>query len=88
MVWVSPAPRSSVPPGPFIVKPVPPMFPFKMAVPAVLVINTKPVVVPFPVVVKLPIFCNSVVPAIVILELPALKVPVAPMIKSPCKVRP
>ena len=51
-----PASRFNVPPTPFSVKLAPPMFPVKVAAPAVLVIRTIPVEVPFPVVVKLPIF--------------------------------
>ena len=44
-VCVNPPPRSSVAPGQFSMNPAPPIFPDKVAVPAVFVTETVPVVV-------------------------------------------
>ena len=81
-VWVNPAPRFNTPaevPVP-IVRPTPVTLLVKVAIPEALVITT------FPPVVKPAIFCVSVVPLIVIMEVPALNVPL--LIKSPCSVSP
>ena len=76
-VWVSPAPRLSVP-VPVIMSAAPPTFPVKVATPGVLfAIKTFPVVMN-PVILLVPD------PAIVILELPGVNVPELP--KAPPKV--
>ena len=77
-VCVNEVPRFKVPPVPLIVKPAPFTFPVNVAVPAVLVIDTVPVVV------KSSIFCGVIVPAIVIPPAPLVSVPA--FIKSPLNV--
>lgn len=73
-----PAPRSSVPPLPFMVRPLQLILPPSVAVLPVLVIDTRPVVVN-------PAMLCVAVPAIVIGELPAVNVP--PLLtKSPPNV--
>ena len=74
-VWVIPIPKFNVPPEPLIVNALPLIFPNIVAVPAVLVNVT------FPVVVKLPIDCIEVVPPIVIPPEPLVIVPL--LIKFP-----
>ena len=76
---LGPAPRSSVPPDPFIVRPPPVTLPVKRAVPAVLIIETRPVVR------NGPMFCAAP-PAMITVELPPENVPL--LIKSPKNVRP
>ena len=77
-VWVK-APRFSVPPEPFIVKAPPFTFPVKVAVPAVFVIETNPVVV------KPAIDCVPL-PAMVIGDALAVNVPL--LVKLPPRVTP
>jgi len=67
-LWVKALPKFNVPPKPFIVKAPALMFPVKVAVFAVLVIDILPVVT------KPAILC-AVVPVIVIFALPPFKVP-------------
>ena len=76
-IWLRPAPRSSVPPEPFMVRFVPLTALPKMAVPPVLFIKTLPVVVK-------PAMVCALFPEMVILELPAVKVPV--LAKFPPKI--
>ena len=77
-VCVKPEPRLRVPPIPLIVNPPPLTLPVNVAVPVVFVIDTKPVVLnPL-------MFCATMVFAITIGELPAVKVP--PFTKLPPKV--
>ena len=71
-------PRVSVPPTPLIVSAPPFTGPANVAIPAVFVIETVPVVV------KPAMLCVSAGPARMILELPAVKVPA--LLKSPYKV--
>ena len=78
-VWVNPAPRSRVLPGPFKVKPAPPIFPVNNAVPPDFVIETGPVVV------KPAILCATL-PLIVIGEAFAVNNPL--LIKFPPNVNP
>ncbi len=68
-VCVSPAPRFKVPPFPFIVNAPPFTLPINVAVPAVFVIETVPVVV------KPSMLCANVVPLITIGDAPAVNVP-------------
>ena len=83
-VCVSPDPKTSVPPFPLIIRLAPLTFPVNVALPEVLVIDIRPVVV-------MPsMLCAPSVPANVILELPACN-PVngleAWQMKLPSKVR-
>src|SRR4030042_2262209 len=79
-VCVNPVPRLSVPPKALIVSPLPLTLPWNVAGPAGFVSETVPVVV------NPSMLCVDVVPAMVIAELPADKVP--SLIKSPWKVKP
>ena len=74
-VCVNPAPRFSVPPEPLIVNAPPLTLPVNVAVPAVFVIDTVPVVV------KPSMFCADAVPVNVMAALPAVNVPL--FMKSP-----
>jgi len=76
-VCVNELPRLSVPPEPLIVKPAPLTAPCSVAVPPVLVIVVRPVVV-YPA-----MFCVAVLP-IVMAELPAVNAPL--FVKSPLNV--
>ena len=76
-VWVNPLPSLSVPPLPVIASPAPPTFPVKVAVAAVFVIETLPVVV------NPAMFC-AIVHAMTILDAPAVNVPL--FVKSPVNV--
>ena len=76
-VWVKPVPKFNVPPLPLKVNPAPPTLPVNVAVPAVLVIETNPVVV------KPPILCVPVPEIIIGVKVP-IKVPV--LVKFPAKV--
>ena len=75
---VSPAPKSSVPPVPLIVNPPPFTLPVNVAVPAVFVIETRPVVV------KPAMLCEAIVLAMTIGEALAVKMPL--LTKLPPKV--
>ena len=79
-VCTRPAPRFRVPPSPLVVRDPPLTFPVRVAVPAVFIMVTVPVVV------KSSIFWAAVVPSMITVELPAVKVP--ELIKSPSKVNP
>ena len=78
-VWVSPTPRSIVPPVPLMVSAAPLTFPVNVAVPAVFVIETVPVVV------NAPMLCATepvmVTPPVVPLTVPPL------FIRFPLKVK-
>jgi len=79
-VWVSPAPRSNVPPDPFNVKPAPPTFPVNIAVPPVLIIETSPVVL------NPPMFWVAVVPPKLTGAVPASHAVALLLMKSPSNV--
>lgn len=80
LIWCDKlVPRFSVPPLPLMVNPPPMILPVNVAVPAVFVIETKPVVV------KSSMLCVVAVPAIAIAELPPAKVPDV-VVKFPFRV--
>ena len=78
-VWVNPLPKFNVPPDPLIVSPAPVTFPINVAVPDVLVMETRPVVV------NPSILCVVIVPVITIGEAFATKVP--SLLKLPPRVK-
>ena len=77
MVWVRPVPKLRVPPTPLMVRLVALRLPVRVAVPAVLAMVTVPVV-------EKPAMFWATVPAMVMLELPAVKVPA--FVKLPRRV--
>ena len=80
-VWVRPAPRLSVPPVPLIVSPPPLTLPVNVAVPAVLVIETVPVVV------KPAILFAATVPPRVTSYEPKFNVPPPVLVRFPWMVK-